>query len=295
MTNTNIKENSVMKVFYPDWFRGFVASSPVGAASFLLLLMMVLIAILADVVSPSDPLQTNYKMLRHGPTLDHPMGYDFLGRDVLARIIYGGRTTLFVAFASVFIGKLIGFSWGISSAYFGGKFDLITQRFVEVLLAFPSIIFALMLLVALGSGVSTVILAISVGGMAGSTRVLRSAALTVKQNAYVEAARAMGASELRIIVRHVAPQCFAPAMVVASVSLGGAIFAESALSYLGLGVPPPNPSWGNMLNEASVEFLNPLWWMVAFPGAVITLTILLFNLLGDALRDHLDPRLRGEL
>ena len=166
---------------------------------------------------------------------------------------------------------------------------------VEILLAFPGIILALMLLVALGSGVFTVIIAISIGGIAGSTRVIRSVVLSVKEMPYVDAARAIGASQLRVMLLHVAPQCIAPAMVVASASLGGAIFAEAALSFLGLGVPPPNPSWGNMLNSASNEFLNPLWWMVVFPGMAITFTILAFNLFGDALRDHLDPKLRGGL
>ena len=275
--------------------RRFMATSPIGAFAVAFLILVGLVAILADFIAPYPPLEANYSMLRHAPSASHPMGNDFLGRDVLTRLMFRARTSLFVAFSAVAIGKTMGFSWGILSGYMGGRFDLFTQRIVEVLLAFPGIILALMLLVALGSGVLTVIIAISVGGIAGSTRVIRSVVLSVKEMPYVDAARATGASQLRVMLLHVAPQCIAPAMVVASASLGGAIFAEAALSFLGLGVPPPNPSWGNMLNSASNEFLNPLWWMVVFPGMAITLTILAFNLFGDALRDHLDPKLRGGL
>ena len=275
--------------------RRFVATSPIGALAVAFLILVGLVAILADLIAPYPPLEANYSMLRHAPTVSHPMGNDFLGRDVLTRLMFGARTSLLVAFSAVAIGKAIGFSRGIVSGYMGGRFDLFTQRIVEILLAFPGIILALMLLVALGSGVITVIIAISIGGIAGSTRVIRSVVLSVKEMPYIDAARAIGASQIRVMLLHVAPQCIAPAMVVASASLGGAIFAEAALSFLGLGVPPPNPSWGNMLNSASNEFLNPLWWMVVFPGMAITLTILAFNLFGDALRDHLDPKLRGGL
>ena len=275
--------------------RRFTSASPIGALAVAFLILVALVAALANFVAPYPPLEANYSLLRHPPSAGHPMGNDFLGRDVLTRLMYGARTSLLVAFAAVAIGKSIGFSWGIISGYMGGRFDLITQRIVEVLLAFPCIILALMLLVALGSGVFTVIIAISIGGVAGSTRVIRSVVLSIKEMPYVDAARAIGATHLRVMLLHVAPQCIAPAMVVASASLGGAIFAEAALSFLGLGVPPPNPSWGNMLNSASSEFLNPLWWMVVFPGMAITLTILAFNLFGDALRDHLDPKLRGGL
>ena len=275
--------------------RRFTATSPIGAFAVAFLILVGFVALFADFIAPYPPLEANYSMLRHSPTVSHPMGNDFLGRDVLTRLMFGARTSLIVAFSAVAIGKSIGFSWGIVSGYMGGRFDLFTQRIVEVLLAFPGIILALMLLVALGSGVVTVIIAISIGGVAGSTRVIRSVVLSVKEMPYVDAARAIGATQLRIMLLHVAPQCIAPAMVVASASLGGAIFAEAALSFLGLGVPPPNPSWGNMLNSASNEFLNPLWWMVVFPGMAITFTILAFNLFGDALRDHLDPKLRGGL
>lgn len=275
--------------------RRFAISSPLGAAAAAFLVAAGLVAIFAGQLAPHDPLAANYDYLRKPPSSSFLMGTDHLGRDVLSRIITGTQITLMVAFVSVAVGDSVGFAWGILTAYLGGRFDLISQRFLDVLLSFPSVILALLLLVALGAGLQTVIIAIAVTRIPGSTRVVRSVALSVKEMYYVDAARAIGASPLRIMARHVAPQTIAPLLVVASASLGGAIFAEAALSYLGMGVPPPTPSWGNMLGGILIESFRPPWWLVVFPGAAITLTILAFNLVGDALRDHLDPKLRGRL
>ena len=227
--------------------------------------------------------------------MDFPMGTDSLGRDTLSRVISGTQLSLFVSVSAVALSKFVGFAWGILSGYVGGRFDLLSQRLLDVLISFPSVILALLLLVALGAGVNTVIIAIAATGIAGTTRIIRSVALLVRESEYVLAARMIGASPVRIMLRHVAPQCIAPLLVVASASLGGAIFTEAALSYLGLGIPPPDPSWGNMLGGILVASFKPPWWLVVFPGCTITLTILAFNLFGDALRDHLDPRLRGRL
>ena len=185
--------------------RRFIATSPIGAFAVAFLILVVLVSLLANLIAPYPPLEANYSMLRHSPSASHPMGNDFLGRDVFTRLMFGARTSLIVAFAAVAIGKSIGFSWGIVSGYMGGRFDLFTQRIVEILLAFPGIILALMLLVALGSGVFTVIIAISIGGVAGSTRVIRSVVLSVKEMPYVDAARAIGASQIRVMLLHVAP------------------------------------------------------------------------------------------
>ena len=273
----------------------FTVASPMGSASALVLLLVVLLAVFAEYIAPQDPLEGNYGSLKDPPSLSHLAGTDNLGRDVLSRIIFGTQITLLVAFVSVGIGDGIGFSWGILSGYVGGRFDLITQRFLDVLISFPSVILALLLLVAMGAGLQTIIIAIAVTRIPGSTRVVRSVVLSVKETSYVDAARAMGASPLRIMVRHVSPQAIAPLLVVASASLGGAIFTEAALSFLGMGVPPPHPSWGNMLGGILTESFRPPWWLVLFPGIAITVTILAFNLLGDGLRDHLDPKLRGRL
>jgi ABC-type dipeptide/oligopeptide/nickel transport system permease subunit len=210
-------------------------------------------------------------------------------------MIYGVRTTLIIAFSAVILSKTIGFFWGMTSGYFGGWFDLLTQRIIEVMLSIPSLILALLLLAGLGSGRLTVIIAIAVGGIAGTVRIIRSSVLTIKNMAYVEAARAMGTHPIIIIFRHIAPQCFAPLLVVASVSLGGAIFAEAALSFLGLGITPNAPTWGSMMSVVAENYLRPLWWIAIFPGIALTLTIMSFNLIGDELRDRLDPKLRGEV
>ena len=278
-----------------DNAKRFTQSSALGAGAAVFLVLVALTAVFADFLAPSDPNAQNYSALLETPSLDFPMGTDSLGRDTLSRVISGTQLSLFVSVSAVVLSKFIGFSWGIMSGYFGGRLDLLSQRLLDILISFPSVILALLLLVALGAGVNTVIIAIAATGIAGTTRIIRSVALLIRESEYVLAARMIGASPARIMIRHVAPQCVAPLLVVASASLGGAIFTEAALSYLGMGIPPPDPSWGNMLGGILVASFKPPWWLVVFPGCAITLTILAFNLFGDALRDHLDPRLRGRL
>lgn len=273
----------------------FFRTSPIGAVAAGFLALLVLVAVFANIIAPNDPLETFPSFFRKGPSLERPMGNDHLGRDVLSRVIVGARTSLYVAILAVTVSKVIGFSWGVVTGYTGGKFDLISQRFLDILMSFPGIILAMLLLVGVGSGLYTVIAAIAITGVAGTTRVIRSVTLSVREMEYVEAARALGASPLRIMFVHITPQCIAPLMVIASVSLGGAIFAEAALSFLGLGIPPPNPSLGNMLGGVLGDAFKPPWWLVFYPGMTITFTILAFNIFGDGLRDHLDPRLRGRL
>ena len=273
----------------------FAQSSVLGAGAAIFLVLVALIAVFASFVAPTDPNAQNYSALLRTPSMDFPMGTDSLGRDTLSRVILGTQLSLFISVSAVALSKFIGFTWGILSGYIGGRFDLLSQRLLDVLISFPSVILALLLLVALGAGVNTVIIAIAATGIAGTTRIIRSVALLIRESEYVLAARMIGASPVRVMLRHVGPQCVAPLLVVASASLGGAIFTEAALSYLGLGVPPPDPSWGNMLGGILVASFKPPWWLVVFPGCAITLTILAFNLFGDALRDHLDPRLRGRL
>ncbi len=273
----------------------FFRTSPIGAVAAGFLVFLVLVAVFANIIAPNDPLETFPSFFRKGPSLERPMGNDHLGRDVLSRVIVGARTSLYVAILAVTVSKVIGFSWGVLTGYSGGKFDLISQRFLDILMSFPGIILAMLLLVGVGSGLYTVIAAIAITGVAGTTRVIRSVTLSVREMEYVEAARALGASPLRIMFVHITPQCIAPLMVIASVSLGGAIFAEAALSFLGLGIPPPNPSLGNMLGGVLGDAFKPPWWLVLYPGMTITFTILAFNIFGDGLRDHLDPRLRGRL
>ena len=273
----------------------FTRTSPPGAAAAAILITLGLVAIFAYQLAPYDPLDTSALHFQKPPSRERLLGSDHVGRDALSRIIVGTRTSLYVAFVSVALAKVVGFSWGVLSGYLGGKFDLISQRFLDVLISFPGVILALLLLAGLGAGLYTVIMAIAFTGIAGTTRVIRSVVLSVREMAYVEGARALGASQLRIMIRHVAPQCIAPLMVVASASLGGAIFAEAALSFLGLGIPPPHPSLGNMLGGVLGDVFKPPWWLVIYPGVTITVAILAFNIFGDGLRDHLDPKLRGRL
>ena len=268
-------------------------SSPIGAGAVIVWVLIILMATFAPYITPHDPLEPTYS--EEGPSAEHWLGTDRLGRDVLSRIIFGSRITLIVAFTAVLIGDTIGFLWGIASGYLGETFDLLSQRLVDILMSFPGLILALLLLVVLGAGLTTVIIAIAVTRIPSATRITRSVVLTVKEASYVEAARSIGVPTWGIMVRHVAPQCVAPILVVATLHLGGAIFAESALSFLGMGIPPPAPSWGNMLGGVLAAAFRPPWWLVVFPGVAITLAILSANLIGDALRDFLDPKLRQRI
>ena len=271
----------------------FARWSPLTTAALALLVIPVVLAILAPWIAPYDPTLNQYSKLVQEPSSAHIMGTDKLGRDVFSRLLYGTRISLFVAFSAVLLGEALGFLLGVMTAYVGGRFDLVSQRLVDVLMSFPTLILAMLLMAGLGAGITTIIVAIAVTRIPGSSRIIRSVALSVKALNYVEAARVVGASHWRIMLRHIAPQCVAPLLVVFSLNLGAAIFAEAALSYLGVGVPPPTPSLGNMLGEQNAQSFKPPWWLVLYPGLAITIIILAANLVGDGLRDFLDPRLKG--
>jgi peptide/nickel transport system permease protein len=272
----------------------FLRSSPLGAIAATIIIAAVAAAILAPQIAPYDPLHNDYTVARQAPSAQHVLGTDSLGRDVLSRIIYGLRISLLVSIASIALGVSVGVFWGITSGYIAGRYDLISQRLIEVLTSFPTLILAMLLSVGLGPGLGTVIVAVGITQVPLATRVTRSVVLSVKHTQFVEAARCLGASMPRIMARQIAPQCVAPVAVVATVNLGAAIFAEAALSFLGVGVPPPTPSLGNMLGGVLAQSFQPPWWLVVFPGATIALTVLGTNLLGDALRDYLDPRLTSQ-
>lgn len=264
------------------------SSSPVGVIAGFILLAFIVIAFAAPRISPYDPLQTNYDALRNPPTDINILGTDLLGRDNLSRIIWGARISLFVGFVSVILGDTVGLVIGIISGYLGGRADLISQRLLDVLMSFPGLILAMMLLISMGAGLHTVIIAIAVTRIPGSTRVIRSTTLQVKEFAFVEASRAMGASTWRILWRHIGPQCISPWLVVATGGVGSAIVTEAALSFMGVGVPPPTPTWGNMLGGILAETFMPPWWLILFPGLALTITVLVANLFGDAVRDWLE-------
>jgi peptide/nickel transport system permease protein len=266
-------------------------SSTLGTAAAGLILAAVLLAVFASQVAPYDPLRNDYTAARQAPSAVHLLGTDNLGRDVLSRIIWGLRISLLVSVASIALGVSLGVVWGITSGYTAGAYDLLSQRVIEVLSSFPTLILAMLLSVGLGPGLGTVIVAVGVTQIPLATRITRSVVLSVKQMQFVEAARCVGATPARIMARQIAPQCIAPVAVIATLNLGTAIFAEAALSFLGVGVPPPTPSLGNMLGGVLAQSFQPPWWLVIFPGAAIALTVLAANLLGDTLRDFLDPRL----
>ena len=253
-------------------------------------LLVVVIALAAPAVAPRDPLKADFRRMNKPPDTQSFFGTDQVGRDTLSRVIYGARTSLFVAFLAVLLGTTVGSLWGVACGYLGGRFDLVSQRIMEVLQAFPDLILAMAISMAIGTGLPAVIAAIAVTRLPFGGRVIRSVAISVREMPFVEAGRAAGASQLRIMALHVLPQCVAPYLVLATTHRGVAIVIEAALGFLGVGVPPPTPTWGNMLADA-ITGLVPHWWLVLFPGLAITVTVLAFNLLGDGIRDTLDPKL----
>ena len=272
--------------------RRFARHHTAAAIAAVVLGLVVLMALAAPLVVPKDPLFADFDRMTKPPDSESPFGTDHIGRDLLSRNIHGARVSLFVSLIAVALGTGVGFAWGVSSGFVGGVFDLISQRLVEIILSLPGLILAMALAIALGASVWTVVFAIAVTISAPSARVIRSVVLSVKEMPYVEAARAVGSGFARITIFHIAPQAVAVFLVMFTVNLGGAILTEAALSFLGMGVPPPTPSWGNLLGEAS-NLYPPNWWFVLWPGVFITVTVLAFNLSGDGLRDVLDPRLRG--
>ena len=265
---------------------------PLGAVGVLLAILLVVVAIFADVITTEEPTRTSGNTLE-APSGDAWLGTDELGRDVYTRLVYGSRISLRVGFSAVAIGVTIGFIIGLASAYFGGVFDLLVQRIVDAILAFPGLVLVLAIITVLEPSINNVIAALSFGLIPRSARTIRSQALSIKETDYVLAARAVGASSSRIILRHMAPNCLAIYIVFATFSLGFAIIAEASLSFLGLGVPPNIPTWGGMLNQAAAAGLDLAPWLGVFPGLALAVVVFAWNLMGDALRDELDPRLRG--
>ena len=273
--------------------RLFARRSPLSAFWGCIAALIVLMAVTAPVLTPYDPLKSDFRAMTKPPTERHVFGTDQIGRDVLSRVIYGSRASLTIAIGAVLFGTTLGALWGLASGFLGGRFDLISQRIIEFLQSFPDLILAMAIAMALGAGFGTVIVAIAVTRIPFGGRVIRAVVLSLKEMSYVEAARGVGASKLRVMLRHILPQCVAPYLILATTHLGVAIVIEAALGFLGVGIPPPTPTWGNMLADSLNGGLVPPWWLVLFPGAAITLTVLAFNLLGDGIRDILDPRLRG--
>jgi peptide/nickel transport system permease protein len=277
----------------PRGFSAFVRRSPMSAFWGCIAAAIVFMAAAAPYLAPYEPLKSDFRAMSKPPDARHYFGTDQIGRDTFSRVIHGSRASLTVGFAAVLLGTTLGALWGLASGYLGGRFDILSQRMIEFMQSFPDLILAMAIAMALGAGTGTVIVAIAITRIPFGGRVIRSVVLSLKEMSYVEAARGLGASNLRVMLRHILPQCVAPYLILATTHLGVAIIIEASLGFLGVGIPPPNPTWGNMLSDALNSGLVPPWWLVLFPGAAITITVLAFNLLGDGIRDLLDPRLRG--
>ncbi|HSF05186.1 MAG TPA: ABC transporter permease [Methylomirabilota bacterium] len=271
----------------------FARTKPLGAGGAVIILAMMVVGAFSEVLAPFDPYSPNYALQFSRPSAEHWFGTDEFGRDLMSRLIYGARIALFVGFTASFIGCTVGGLLGVMSAYVGGKFDLLLERLMDILLAFPQLILALAIASILGPAVQNVVIAISIPIIPRAARVVRATALSVKENMYVEAVQALGAPQPRIVLRHIVPNVVAPYIILLTAQLGGAILAEAALSYLGLGAAEPTPSWGLMLSGSALSYAEKAPWIAIFPGIAISLGVFGFNLFGDSLRDALDPKLRG--
>jgi ABC-type dipeptide/oligopeptide/nickel transport system permease subunit len=256
----------------------------------MVLLSIVLAALLAPLISPYDPIKTSQRTSLEAPSLAHLMGSDRFGRDVLTRVLWGGRLSLPVGFVSVVIAAVVGVALGLIAGYYGGRLDAVIMRFVDLLLAFPGILLALAIIAVLGASLLNLMIAVGIASIPDYVRITRGTVLSVKEREFVLAARTVGIRDSAIILRHILPNVLAPLIVLATLGMASAIITASALSFLGLGIKPPTPEWGNMLAEGR-EFLQHAWWVAFFPGLAIMLTVFAINLLGDGLRDALDPRM----
>lgn len=266
---------------------------PLGMAGLAIVVLFVLAALLAPWLTTHDPLATDPAASLARPDAIHLLGADFMGRDMWSRILYGARVSLFVGGASVLFGCSLGVLVGLVSGFWGGWLDLVIQRVNDILQALPLLVLALVMAAALGPSMQNTIIAISIAVIPGVARVIRSNTLSLREMPFIEAARAQGMSEWRIMMRHVLPNTLTPVIVLATAQLGSAILTEASLSFLGLGIPEPHPSWGRMLSESAAEYVRTAPWLVIYPGLAISLVIFGTNLLGDALRDILDPRERS--
>jgi peptide/nickel transport system permease protein len=276
-----------------DGVRQFVRRRPLGAIGGAVIALLVVVAVFAPLLATHNPLTNDYGAMLSPPGAQHWLGTDAHGRDVYSRLLYGSRTALLVGFGASVLGATLGAVLGVASAYFGGRLDLILQRFMDVFLSLPLIILALAVVVILGTGPLNVILAITFPMIPRCALVVRSSALAIREMPYVDAARAAGYGHRRIIFRHMLPNVMAPYLIMLTAFVGQAILAEASLSFLGLGVQEPTAAWGLMLRGAAVEFAETAPWMGIFPGLAISLAVFAFNLFGDSLRDALDPRLRN--
>lgn len=272
--------------------RSFARKRPLGALSLAVIVVFALGALLADVVAPYGVSERDPRAILQSPTLAHPFGTDQLGRDTLTRIIYGARLSLIIGLAVAGASSVVGVLVGVTAAHFRGTVDRVVTMLLDSVMAFPGLILAIALVTALGRSVPVVILAVLLPFAARVARIVRANALSVQSMPYVEAAQSIGCGHVRILLRHIVPNVMATVIVLASLNFAGAMLTEGSLSFLGLGPPPPTPSWGRMLSDEGQQFFKSAPWLGIWPGIALAVAVYAFNLLGDALRDHFDPRLR---
>jgi peptide/nickel transport system permease protein len=291
------QESPRIALYRPSWYEGvwsLLRNQPLAAFGGLLVIIMVTMAVFAEFIAPHDPESITFEAMLSPPDSTYVLGTDQFGRDLLSRMIFGARTALFIGCIAAFTGATTGLVLGVASAYFGGRIDLIFQRVMDVFIAFPTIIIALTIVAVFGSELRHVILAICLPFIPDAARIVRSNALALREIPYVDAARALGYSHARIILRHMVPNVMAPYLIILTANVGQAILLEASLSYLGLGVQEPTPAWGLMLQGGAEEYAESAPWVAVFPGLAIALAVFGFNLFGDGVRDALDPRLRRE-
>ncbi len=271
----------------------FCRRKPLGAIGGAIVVVLLVLAVFAPWIAPYPYDETIGNARLKAPSAQFWLGTDNLGRDMFSRVVYGAQVSVTVGFGAVLLATLLATTIGTTSGYFGGKYDIVVQRIVDAWQSFPFLVIILSFMAVLGPGLLNVIVALGILGAAGGSRVVRGATISVAQNPFIEAARALGCGHLRILVRYVLPNVAATIIILATIGLGGFILAEAALSFLGFGVPPPYPSWGGMLSGSGRTYMYQAPWMALWPGVAISLAVFGFNMLGDALRDVLDPRLRG--
>jgi peptide/nickel transport system permease protein len=265
--------------------------SPSALIGGSVLFLVILISLMSPLISPYDPIKTNQRTSLKAPSAEHLMGTDRFGRDILTRVLWGGRLSLQVGFVSVVIAAVVGIVLGLVAGYYGGRTDALIMRFVDLLLAFPGILLALAIIAVLGGSLLNLMIAVSIASIPDYVRITRGSVLSLREREFVIAARALGIHDSAILIRHILPNIVAPLIVIATLGMAAGIITGSALSFLGLGIRPPTPEWGNMLAEGRA-FIGRAWWVAFFPGLAIMITVFAINLLGDGLRDALDPRMK---
>jgi peptide/nickel transport system permease protein len=290
-----MREATRRRTALADFVARMVKEQPLGVGCGIVVLLLILVAAFADVLAPYGFLEVHLRDRLQGSSARYPLGTDQLGRDLLSRVIYGARLSIAVGLAATSINVVVALLIGGTSGFLGGKFDLAVQRFVDAWMAFPGLLILLTIMSLVGRGVTQIIVVLGIAGGIGGSRVMRGAVVGIKENVYFQAAEALGASKWRAFVRHVLPNIMPVAIIIFSINIGGVMISEASLSFLGFGLPPTVPSWGGLLSREGREYMERAPWLAVWPGLCLTITVFSLNMFGDALRDLLDPRLRGSV